>query len=145
MGPFHQATQLLSSLTYFTPPTARITVKNFLFLSAACFKKSPGPLFARNCNQSQIMSKRIAIIGAGASGLPCIKEALESGFIPICFEKTSYTGGLWRYHDDDEEGVASVMKSTIINSSKEMSAFSDFPPPKELPNYCHNSLLVSRI
>ena len=89
-----------------------------------------------------VMAKTIAIIGAGASGITCIKEVLEAGFTPICYEKGSYTGGLWRYHDSDEDGIASVMRSTIINSSKEMSAYSDFPPPKELPNYCHNSLMV---
>lgn len=90
------------------------------------------------------MSMRIAIIGAGASGITCVKETLDAGFIPICYEKGNYTGGLWRYHESDDEGVASVMKSTIINSSKEMTSFSDFPPPKEQPNYCHNSLMVSK-
>lgn len=37
------------------------------------------------------------------------------------------------------------MKSTIINSSKEMSALSDYPPPKEAPNYMHNSKMVIKI
>ena len=31
------------------------------------------------------------------------------------------------------------MKSTIINSSKEMMAFSDFPPPKEFATFMHNT------
>lgn len=30
------------------------------------------------------------------------------------------------------------MKSTVINSSKEMMAFSDFPPKPEYPNFMHN-------
>lgn len=30
------------------------------------------------------------------------------------------------------------MKSTVIDTSKEMIAFSDFPPPKDFPNYLHN-------
>jgi len=91
------------------------------------------------------MSLRIAIIGAGASGVTATKACLEEGLEPVVFEKTSFTGGLWRYHDDDVNGIASVMKSTIINSSKEMSAFSDFPPPKEFPNYMHNSKMVRYI
>lgn len=31
------------------------------------------------------------------------------------------------------------MKSTVINSSKEMSAYSDFPPKPEEANFMHNS------
>lgn len=31
------------------------------------------------------------------------------------------------------------MFSTIVNSSKEMSAYSDFPPPSHFANYMHNS------
>ena len=90
------------------------------------------------------MAKRIAIIGAGASGMTSVKACLEQGFEPIVFEKTNYTGGLWRYQETvDVNGIASVMKSTIINSSKEMSAFSDFPPPAEYPNYMHNTKMVS--
>lgn len=88
------------------------------------------------------MGKRICVIGAGASGITAIKECLESGFSVVCYEKVDYTGGLWRFHDSDVDGIASVTRATVINSSKEMSAYSDFPPPKELPNYCHNSQMV---
>ncbi|CAG2102730.1 unnamed protein product [Medioppia subpectinata] len=85
---------------------------------------------------------RIGIIGGGASGSMACKACLEEGFEPMVFEKNSYTGGLWRYHDENIDGVASVAKSTIINSSKEMTAFSDFPPPKDFPNYMHNTKMV---
>lgn len=34
------------------------------------------------------------------------------------------------------------MKSTIINTSKEMMAYSDFPPSPEFPNYMHNSRVM---
>ncbi|KAI1305301.1 Flavin-containing monooxygenase 5 [Halotydeus destructor] len=88
------------------------------------------------------MAKRICIIGAGASGITCIKECLASGFDVVCYEKGSYVGGLWHYHDADQDDIASVMFSTIINSSKEMSAYSDFPPPKHLANYMHNSEMI---
>ncbi|XP_055930604.1 flavin-containing monooxygenase 5-like isoform X2 [Argiope bruennichi] len=86
--------------------------------------------------------KRIAIIGAGPSGLTAIKSCKEEGFIPVCYERNGVPGGLWRYHDEDIHGVASVMRTTIINTSKEMSAFSDFPPPKEFPNFMHNSKML---
>ncbi|XP_067133537.1 flavin-containing monooxygenase 5-like [Centruroides vittatus] len=86
--------------------------------------------------------KKVAIIGAGASGLTSIKACKEEGFDIVCYEKTNNIGGLWRYRDEDVEGLASVARSTIINSSKEITAFSDFPPPKHFPNYMHNSMMI---
>ncbi|GAB6027525.1 flavin-dependent monooxygenase [Chamberlinius hualienensis] len=78
------------------------------------------------------------VIGAGASGLTAIKACLEEGLPVLCYERTDDIGGLWRYKEFNDEGVGSVMKSTIINTSKEMTAFSDFPPPEDLPNFMHN-------
>ena len=37
------------------------------------------------------------------------------------------------------------MYSTISNSSKEMSAFSDFPPEQWMPNYLHHKTMVNYI
>lgn len=88
---------------------------------------------------------RAAVIGAGLCGLGSIKSLKEEDFDVVCFEKTGYCGGLWRYHDDDSDGVASVMKTTIINTSKEMGAISDFPPPADYPNYMHNSMMYEYI
>lgn len=82
--------------------------------------------------------KRIAVIGSGPTGICAVKTLKEEDMEPVCYERTSHIGGLWRYHDDDLEGLASVMKTTIINSSKEMGAFSDFPPNEDTPNYMHN-------
>ncbi|GBM69912.1 Dimethylaniline monooxygenase [N-oxide-forming] 5 [Araneus ventricosus] len=90
-------------------------------------------------------SKRIAIIGAGPSGLTAIKCCKEEGFIPVCYELTGALGGLWRYHEEDIDGVSSLMRTTIINTSKEMSAYSDFPPPEEFPNFMHNRKMLEYI
>lgn len=35
------------------------------------------------------------------------------------------------------------MKSTVINTSKEMTSYSDFPPDKEEANYMHNSAMLA--
>lgn len=50
-------------------------------------------------------SKRICIIGAGASGLPAIKACLEEKLNVVCFERTSQIGGLWNYRPNDKEIV----------------------------------------
>ncbi|XP_074603122.1 flavin-containing monooxygenase 5-like [Brevipalpus obovatus] len=100
-------------------------------------------LSSKKTETSDLLSKtkKICVIGAGASGINAIKECRDEGFDVVCYEQSNFLGGLWKYRDDDVDGLASVMRSTIINSSKEMSSYSDFPPPPEFPNYMHNTLM----
>ncbi|KAK2084763.1 dimethylaniline monooxygenase [Saguinus oedipus] len=110
------------------------------------------------------MGKKVAIIGAGVSGLASIRSCLEEGLEPTCFEKSNDIGGLWKFshliqrygayymlleysHDDDhaEEGRASIYKSVFTNSSKEMMCFPDFPYPDDFPNFMHNSKIQEYI
>ncbi|KAM9689394.1 LOW QUALITY PROTEIN: flavin-containing monooxygenase 5 [Trichechus inunguis] len=86
--------------------------------------------------------KRIAVIGGGMSGLTSIKCCLEEGLEPVCFERTDDIGGLWRFQENPEEGRASIYKSVIINTSKEMMCFSDYPIPDHYPNFMHNSQVL---
>ncbi|PIK38358.1 hypothetical protein BSL78_22141 [Apostichopus japonicus] len=83
---------------------------------------------------------RVAILGAGASGLTAIKCCLDEGLEPVCFEKTDDIGGLWLYRGDTNKfpELGCVFKSTVINTSKEIMSFSDFPCPKEFANFMHN-------
>lgn len=86
--------------------------------------------------------KRVAVIGSGASGLTCIKCCIEEGLEPVCFERSDDIGGLWRFQENLEEGRASIYKSVIINTSKEMMCFSDYPIPDHFPNFMHNSQVL---
>ncbi|XP_058992579.1 flavin-containing monooxygenase 5 isoform X1 [Mustela lutreola] len=86
--------------------------------------------------------KRIAVIGGGVSGLSSIKCCVEEGLEPVCFERTDDIGGLWRFQENPEEGRASIYKSVIINTSKEMMCFSDYPIPDHYPNFMHNSQVL---
>lgn len=88
------------------------------------------------------MGKKVAVIGAGASGLVAIKSCLEEGLEPTCFERTEDIGGLWRFDENPEAGRASIYKSVIINTSKEMMCYSDFPIPEDFPNFMHNSKIL---
>lgn len=47
--------------------------------------------------QTRSMTLRIAVIGAGSSGLTCIKCCLDEGLEPVCFESSDDIGGLWKY------------------------------------------------
>ncbi|XP_077012004.1 flavin-containing monooxygenase 5 [Tamandua tetradactyla] len=86
--------------------------------------------------------KRIAVIGAGVSGLTCIKCCVDEGLEPVCFERTQDIGGLWRFEENSEKGRASIYKSVIINTSKEMMCFSDYLIPDHYPNFMHNSHIL---
>ncbi|TKR86926.1 hypothetical protein L596_011422 [Steinernema carpocapsae] len=85
---------------------------------------------------------RVCIVGAGVSGLPAIKACLEEGLEVVCFEATSDLGGLWNYRPERSDGGGTVMRSTVVNTSKEMMAYSDFPPPDHYPNFMHHSLVL---
>jgi len=90
--------------------------------------------------------KRVAIIGAGSSGLTSIKCCLEEGLQPVCYEMSDDIGGLWYYREETPAGGdrlnASVYKSCSINTSKEMMSFSDFPIPVSFPPFMpHNKVL----
>lgn len=89
------------------------------------------------------MTMRVAIIGGGCCGLTAIKACTEAGLQPVCFERTDDICGLWRFTEDVIEGKGSVAKSTIIKTSKEMTAFSDFPPPPEFPVYMHQEYVCT--
>ncbi|KAH7708902.1 CBN-FMO-2 protein [Aphelenchoides avenae] len=77
---------------------------------------------------------RCAIVGAGPSGLAAARWALAYDIEPVVFEATDWIGGIWCYRPEDGE-YATVMKTTTINTSKELCAFSDCPPPAEYANF----------
>ena len=87
-------------------------------------------------------SKNIAIIGAGNSGIVAYNACLEQGFTATAFEKTDQICGLWLYREEVTEGCSSIYKSLTVNSNKEMTAFSTYPPPKDFPNYMPHSKMV---
>ncbi|KHN87424.1 Dimethylaniline monooxygenase [N-oxide-forming] 5 [Toxocara canis] len=84
---------------------------------------------------------RACVIGGGVSGLPAIKECRAAGIEVVAYERTPQIGGLWNYRPQMKEG-GTIMKSTISNTSKEMMAYSDFPPSADYPNFMHNSMIM---
>ncbi|GFQ81784.1 senecionine N-oxygenase [Trichonephila clavata] len=89
--------------------------------------------------------KKIAVLGGGLAGIGATASLKEEGFDVDCFEKTSQYGGTWCYREESEEGVPSIMPTTIINHSKEMGAVSNFPPPKEFNNFMRHHELYKYI
>ncbi|XP_075340708.1 flavin-containing monooxygenase 5-like [Odontesthes bonariensis] len=88
------------------------------------------------------MVRRVAVIGAGSSGLACIKICVDEGLEPVCFERSDDIGGLWKFKESPEPERSSIYWSLVVNTSKEMMCFSDFPMPDNYSNYMHNSQLL---
>ncbi|KAG0220247.1 flavin monooxygenase-like protein [Mortierella sp. GBAus27b] len=90
---------------------------------------------------------RVAVIGAGCSGLAAIKECLAEPdhFEVVGFEQDSHVGGLWRFvevSDENPNPHSSVYKSTIINTSKDITTFSDYAIPASWPAFLPNKKMA---
>ena len=68
---------------------------------------------------------RVCVVGAGVSGLVAMKECVDAGLTPVCFERQGDLGGVWVYDDKLREGQGSaIYQSLITNSSKEFTCYS---------------------
>jgi thioredoxin reductase len=75
---------------------------------------------------------RVAVIGAGAGGLTAAKALLEVGLMPVVYEASEDLGGLWVYRP---QGDGPAYRALRTNTSKQITAFSDFPFPDHLPDF----------
>lgn len=71
--------------------------------------------------------KRVAIIGGGAAGLINAQRFLDSGADVTVFEIGTHLGGVWIYKNDS--GRSSAYRSLHINTTREATAFDDYPFP----------------
>jgi dimethylaniline monooxygenase (N-oxide forming) len=80
--------------------------------------------------------KRVAIIGAGASGLCSAKYLLQAGFDVTVFEIGSQVGGMWCFNNDS--GRSSAYRTLHINTSRGVTRFSDLdfdPETQPFPDH----------
>lgn len=70
------------------------------------------------------MRSRVAVIGAGPSGITALKNLLDEGIDAVAFDRQDDVGGNWIF--SEEEGHSSVFETTHIISSKTLSQYEDF-------------------
>jgi dimethylaniline monooxygenase (N-oxide forming) len=87
------------------------------------------------------MSRKVAIIGAGAGGLCAAKHLKQAGMDVTIYEMGSCIGGLWVYENDN--GLSPAYKSLHVNSEAKVTAYKDFPFPDDSPLYPDHRQMVS--
>jgi len=84
---------------------------------------------------------RIAIIGAGPSGLACAKNLLQVGLRNfVVYERNAEVGGNWLY--SPEPSHSSAYETLHAITSKAMSGYADFPMPDDYPDYPSHAQLL---
>lgn len=85
------------------------------------------------------MSPRVAVIGAGSSGLAAARHFLAHGFVVEVLEREDDLGGNWNYGKPS----ARVYRSTHTISSKPGTEYPDFPMPADYPDYPHHTEILT--
>jgi cation diffusion facilitator CzcD-associated flavoprotein CzcO len=80
-------------------------------------------------------------IGAGSSGIAAAKALHERGFAFDCFAKSDRVGGNWVFRNGN--GMSSAYHSLHINTSRERMEYSDFPMPKDYPDFPHHTHIAA--
>jgi len=75
--------------------------------------------------------EKYCIIGAGSSGLAAAKNFAAAGIPFDCLEREDDVGGNWYYG----KPASSVYASTHLISSKRLTEYTDYPMPKEWPEF----------
>ena len=83
------------------------------------------------------VSKRFAVIGAGAAGLCSAKHLLAQGFDVTIYEIGTRIGGLWVF--DNDNGLGPAYRSLHLNSEKQVTAYRDFPFEDNSTYYAHHT------
>lgn len=87
-----------------------------------------------------VSSPRVAVVGAGSSGIAATKALRARGIATTCFEKSDRVGGNWVF--GNKNGMSAAYRGLHINTSRERMQFSDFPMPKSYPDFPHHTQIA---
>jgi cation diffusion facilitator CzcD-associated flavoprotein CzcO len=74
---------------------------------------------------------RIAIVGAGPSGLAALRALTNAGFDAVAFERGSRVGGVWTL----EDRPTAAYRSLHLITSRARTEFGEHPMPDSTPDY----------
>lgn len=80
---------------------------------------------------------KVAVIGAGISGLTTSKMLDDYGLEWTTFESSDRLGGNWAFGNPN--GHSSAYRSLHIDTSKHQLSFKDFPMPEDYPDFPHHT------
>lgn len=83
---------------------------------------------------------KVAVIGAGSSGIPVAKALKDAGVAHVVFEKSDRVGGNWVFKNTN--GMSSAYRSLHINTSRDRMQYADYPMPRDYPDFPHHSLIA---
>src|SRR4051794_20025275 len=83
----------------------------------------------------------VALIGAGSSGIAVAKALHERGVPFDCFEASDRVGGNWVFRN--KNGMSAAYRDLHINTSRDRMEYSDFPMPKDYPDYPHHAQIAA--
>ncbi|NNC99539.1 MAG: NAD(P)-binding domain-containing protein, partial [Gammaproteobacteria bacterium] len=75
---------------------------------------------------------KVAIIGAGISGIAAARAAINKGVAFDMYESAAHIGGIW--HFDEAPDRTSVYYNLFCNTTKQMMSYSDFPFEDDIPD-----------
>lgn len=96
---------------------------------------------AQGSRATSLKPGKLAIVGAGTSGVVCAKVMRQRGVQVEVFEKGSYVGGIWRFGNDN--GMSNIYRSLHINTSKRMMQLSDYPMPPDTAEYPSHTEIIN--
>ncbi len=85
-------------------------------------------------------TNKVAIIGAGSSGIAACKVLKQHGVPFACIEAGDRVGGNWVYGNSN--GMSSAYRSLHINTSRPKMQYSDFPMPAHYPDFPHHAQIA---
>src|SRR3954468_18618184 len=76
-------------------------------------------------------TQRVAVVGAGASGLAALRALTAKGFDATAYERGGAIGGVWTL----EGRPTAAYRSLHLITSRARTEFAEFPMPAGTPDY----------
>ncbi len=80
-------------------------------------------------------NKTVCVIGAGSAGITTIKQLIDEGHQPTCYEKASGPGGA--FYNNSTTNSSRVYDNTYLTISNYHMSFSDMPPQGHRRHWHH--------